>query len=198
MRDPVPGRTLGNMSRVSSPDRSRHGFALTVTLLTSCLVMLAFPEFVLGSADVEEARTTITPSPSNTQGLVAVTGLHDGLIDALAQARAAADIELPVSSGFRTVEEQLSKLDAAIAEHGSREEAERWVFPPEKSMHTKGLAIDIGSGPAADWLQIHGAAFGICQTLSWEWWHFEWRQSWEEAGSCPAPADTPDAAPGPG
>lgn len=182
------------MSRRSSSGLSRFGLTLAATLLTACLVVLAFPEILLGSTGTGEQPTLTTPAQP-TIGESAATGLDEGLVDALERARGAANVEIPVSSGFRTVEEQLSKLEAAIEEHGSREEAERWVFPPEKSMHTKGLAIDIGSGPGADWLKVHGAAFGICQTLSWEWWHFEWRRSWEEAGACPAPADTPDEAP---
>lgn len=194
MRHPVRDLTLGGMS--SSTGRSRYGLMLSLTLLASCLVVLAFPEILLGSTDAGERTTTTTPTPTITEGSVAA-GLHEGLVDALERARAASDIEIPVSSGFRTVDEQQSKLDAAIEEHGSRAEAERWVFPPERSMHTRGLAIDIGSGPAADWLKVHGAGFGICQTLSWEWWHFEWRRSWEEAGTCPAPADTPEDAPRP-
>ena len=45
-------------------------------------------------------------------------------------------------------------LDAEVAERGSLAEAERWVFPPDKSMHVQGLAIDVGDGPAADWLHL--------------------------------------------
>ena len=42
-----------------------------------------------------------------------------------------------------------------------------------------------------------GARFGLCRTLAWEWWHVEWRARWEAAGACPAPAETPEGAPGP-
>ena len=62
-------------------------------------------------------------------------------------------------------------------------------------MHVQGLAIDVGDGPAADWLTDEGARFGLCRTLAWEWWHFEWRQRWEAARACPAPAQTPEDAP---
>jgi hypothetical protein len=37
-------------------------------------------------------------------------------------------------------------------------DALRWVFPPHRSMHVRGLAVDIDSGPGADWLERHGAA----------------------------------------
>lgn len=114
---------------------------------------------------------------------------------AAADALAAEGIELIVNSGYRTPEHQRRLLDEAIAEYGSYEEARRWVFEPERSMHVQGLAVDVGSGPAADWLQKRGARFGICQTLTWEWWHFEWRQAWQDRGECPRPVDDPDAAP---
>jgi hypothetical protein len=58
-------------------------------------------------------------------------------------------------------------------------------------MHVRGLAIDVGDGPAADWLAAEGHRFGLCRTLDWEWWHFEWRADWEAAGDCPAPATDP-------
>ena len=63
-------------------------------------------------------------------------------------------------------------------------------------MHVRGLAVDVGDGPAAQWLDRHGEPFGLCRTLSWEWWHFEWRPEWEASGSCPGPVDEPADAPG--
>ena len=103
--------------------------------------------------------------------------------------------ELTITSGFRTADEQAALLEAEVAERGSLEEALWWVFPPDQSMHVQGLAIDVGDGPAADWLADGGARFGLCRTLAWEWWHFEWRRRWEAAGACPAPAQVPADAP---
>ncbi len=62
-------------------------------------------------------------------------------------------------------------------------------------MHVRGLAVDVGDGPAADWLDAEGARFGLCRTLAWEWWHFEWRASWEQEQWCPGPVDDPADAP---
>lgn len=128
----------------------------------------------------------------------APTALQPGTAAAVQAARAAAaeaGHTLAVTSGFRTAAEQQALLDAEVAERGSREEAERWVFPPERSMHVRGLAVDVGDGPAADWLAANGARFGLCQTLGWEWWHFEWRPEWERDGACPPPATDPADAP---
>lgn len=127
-------------------------------------------------------------------------GLHPGLEAALdeARSRARADgVEIPVASAHRSAQEQLDTLEREISRRGSLEAALHWVFLPEDSMHVRGLAIDVNAGPAADWLQRHGAAFGLCKTLDWEWWHFEWRERWQREQSCPAPATSPDAAPPP-
>ena len=144
--------------------------------------------------------TSATTTPAAPTTASAPTGLQPGLIDAFARARAGAaeaGHHLTITSGFRTAEEQEALLEAEVAERGSREEALWWVFPPDRSMHVQGLAIDVGDGPAADWLDETGARFGLCRTLSWEWWHFESRERWEAAGKCPAPAQTPDDAPMP-
>jgi LAS superfamily LD-carboxypeptidase LdcB len=129
-----------------------------------------------------------------------VAGLQPGLAAAFEQARAAAadaGHRLTITSGFRTVDEQAALLDAEAAERGSLEEALWWVFPPERSMHVQGLAVDVGGREAAEWLAGEGARFGLCRTLAWEWWHFEWRPRWEATGTCPAPAATPEEAPPP-
>ena len=141
------------------------------------------------------ASSPTVDAPTST----VATGLQPDLARAFADAVAAARTgghELTLTSGFRTREEQERLLVEAVAEHGSESEALRWVFPPDRSMHVQGLAVDVGDGPAADWLDRHGATFGLCRTLSWEWWHFEWRATWEAAQSCPRPVDAPGDAPG--
>lgn len=153
-------------------------------------------------ATTQPATTTPTTAPAPAapdDEAPSLEGTQPGLqaaFEAAGVALANDGIELIVNSGYRTVEHQLRLLDEAIVEYGSREEATRWVFEPERSMHVQGLAVDIGSGPAADWLQQHGARFGICQTLDWEWWHFEWRQAWQDRAACPRPASDPTDAPG--
>ncbi|MTV24103.1 M15 family metallopeptidase [Nitriliruptoraceae bacterium ZYF776] len=121
----------------------------------------------------------------------------EAALDAARGEATALGLELPVSSGYRSASEQLALLEAEIESRGSREEALWWVAPPASSMHVRGLAVDINHGPSADWLLEHGARFGLCKTLAWEWWHFEWRRAWQDEGACPAPATTPDEAPGP-
>ena len=155
-----------------------------------------------GSATWAASATTPAPPTTPTASVTSSppTGLDPGLLGAFARAQAeAADAghELTITSGFRTAEEQAALLEEEAAERGSLAEALWWVFPPERSMHVQGLAIDVGDGGAADWLAEEGARFGLCRTLAWEWWHFEWRDAWEATGGCPAPAQTPEDAPGP-
>jgi hypothetical protein len=141
--------------------------------------------------------STSTSSTSTTSTTVA-TALNPGLVAAFARAQAdaqAAGRHLTINSGFRTAAEQQRLLDEEIRKRGSIQAALRWVFTPEKSMHVKGLAVDVGNGPAADWLQDVGARYGLCRTLQWEWWHFEWRARWAQAQQCPRPVDDPDDAP---
>jgi LAS superfamily LD-carboxypeptidase LdcB len=171
-------------------------------------VLVAVPAALLGArlvagangepAGTSSAATVTTPTAPTTSSVR--TDLEPGLVGAFGRAKAeAADAghELTITSGFRTAEEQAAMLAAEVAKRGSVEEALWWVFPPERSMHVKGLAIDVGDGPAADWLADEGARFGLCKTLAWEWWHFEWRARWDAARACPAPAQTPEDAPRP-
>jgi hypothetical protein len=179
-------------------ERLRH---LAVAALVAVPATLVGARFVAGAAadpagatSADPATTTMAPTTTSVP-----TGLTQGLVDAFERAQAeAADAghELTITSGFRTAREQAALLDAEVAERGSLEEARWWVFPPDRSMHVQGLAIDVGDGPAADWLVDAGARFGLCRTLAWEWWHFEWRAEWEAASACPAPAHTPEDAPG--
>jgi D-alanyl-D-alanine carboxypeptidase len=166
--------------------------AVPAALLGACALARTTSE--LSSASSAATATTPTvPSKTSTP-----TGLQPGLVDAFRRAQAsAADAghDLTITSGFRTAEEQVAMLEVEVAERGSLEEALWWVFPPDRSMHVQGLAIDVGDGDAADWLADQGARFGLCRTLSWEWWHFEWRQRWETTGACPAPAKVPADAP---
>lgn len=149
-------------------------------------------------AEIGSSALDQVVSPSGSSAAGGRTGLEPGLVAAYERARdeaARAGHSLTITSGHRTPEHQAELLEEAVTKYGSREVALRWVFPPERSMHVQGLAIDVGDGPAADWLDVNGAPFGLCRTLAWEWWHFEWRSSWEAEGVCPGPVDDPADAP---
>ena len=93
--------------------------------------------------------------------------------EAARQQAAAAAVELRITSGWRSPAEQQRLVDDAIARYGSAEAAHRWVLPPERSAHVAGLAIDVGPAEGAQWLEEHGATYGLCRVYLNEPWHFE-------------------------
>ncbi len=190
--------SLSDQIRSARRRRSRRRRAAAGALVAVPAALLAARLASSGATPEPAGAGPTAPAAATTTSVSA--GLQPGLVEAFgrAQASAAGDgYHLRITSGYRTAKEQAALLEAEVAERGSREEALWWVFPPDRSMHVQGLAIDAGDGPAADWLDENGARFGLCRTLAWEWWHFEWRERWEAAGACPAPAQTPDDAPPP-
>ncbi len=116
-----------------------------------------------------------TPADDHLPG---VAGLDAALLDALREAAAdAADdgVTFTVASGWRSRAYQDQLLREAVAEHGSEEEAARWVASADTSAHVSGDAVDIGPAAAREWLSGHGAAYGLCQVYGNEPWHYELR-----------------------
>lgn len=125
----------------------------------------------------------------------AVALLDPGLRAALREATAAAAVDgvgLEVNSGWRSPAYQDHLLREAIAEHGSAEEAARWVATAETSAHVAGDAVDVGPPDAARWLDAHGAAHGLCRVYDNEPWHFELRPQAIDLGCPPRYADPTD------
>jgi hypothetical protein len=117
-----------------------------------------------------------------------VANLDRALLAALR--RAATDAALDgvtfhVDSGWRSPAYQEELLREAIAEHGSEQEAARWVATPTRSPHVSGDAVDIGPADATAWLSRHGAEYGLCQIYRNEPWHYERRAEAVDHG-CPA------------
>ena len=121
------------------------------------------------------------------EAIPAVGELDPDLLDALRRiaTHAQADgVWLRVNSGWRSPEYQQQLLQDAVVEHGSQEEAERWVSSAETSAHVSGDAVDIGPPAAATWLSERGAAYGLCPIYRNEPWHFELRPDAVDDG-CP-------------
>ena len=124
--------------------------------------------------------------------LPGVAKLDPDLLDALR--RAATDaanegIEFLVDSGWRSAAYQDQLLREAVSEHGSEEEAARWVATAETSAHVSGDAVDIGPVAATAWLFERGAAYGLCQIYGNEPWHYELRPEAVRHGCPPVYAD---------
>lgn len=149
----------------------------------------AFP--VSGSSAAPRASAPMAEGPISPfdDQHPAIANLRPELRAALQQAASAASeagFELVVNSGWRTVEQQERLFEEAVAAHGSREEAARWVAPADRSTHVSGEAIDVGDLDASIWLGDNGRDFGLCRTYENERWHFEFRAE-AIGGECPPP-----------
>lgn len=125
-----------------------------------------------------------TPADVHLPG---IGNLDGDLLQALREAEqhAAEDgIGFYVTSGWRSRDHQDQLLCDAIREHGSEEEAARWVATADSSLHVSGDAVDIGPLDASLWLSANGYRFGLCRVYSNEPWHFELRPEASRAG-CP-------------
>ncbi|MGN7860517.1 M15 family metallopeptidase [Microbacterium sp. 22303] len=141
-----------------------------------------------GMPTAEDGYLADGDSVALSDDVPAVAKLEPALREALGQALAAAEedgLELRVASGWRSKAYQAWLLRDAVRTYGSEAEASRWVGTPETSLHVKGQAVDIAPYNAADWLNRHGAQFGLCRTYDNEAWHFELNPSAIDAG-CPA------------
>ncbi len=117
-----------------------------------------------------------------------VVDLDPDLLSALRAAAsdaAGSGIEVFVNSGWRSPSYQEQLLEEAVVEYGSEAEAARWVATADTSAHVAGTAVDVGSYDAIDWLQEHGAGYGLCPTYDNEPWHFELHPEAIDQG-CPA------------
>jgi hypothetical protein len=121
-----------------------------------------------------------------------VTNLDPDLLGALRRAAtdaAGEGVEFFVDSGWRSSEYQNQLFREAVSEHGSVEEAARWVATAETSAHVSGEAVDIGPSAATAWLSEHGAPYGLCQIYGNEPWHYELRPEAIQHGCPPMYAD---------
>lgn len=144
-----------------------------------------------GGATPEESPGTGDDPPAPRE----VTGLDPELVARFeaAWALAAADgIELRITSGWRSADEQQALVDQAVARYGSEAEAHRWVLPPEVSAHVQGLAIDVGPTEGVLWLGDRQQETGLCRTYANESWHFELTGPLGD----PCPEPWPDASHG--
>lgn len=204
-------------SRTSAVRPGRVALAAAVALVAvaaAWFALGALPRIVstaaAGASPVELVRGALDTGPSADDGLIAdgqrvtayddvpaVTRMDASLLAAVRRATddARADgIAVVVNSGWRSARLQEQLLSEAIASHGSREEAARWVATPETSAHVTGDAVDIGPWDAMSWLSQHGWRYGLCQTYANEPWHFELRAD-APSGGCPEqfadPTDDP-------
>ncbi|QEH94826.1 M15 family metallopeptidase (plasmid) [Dermacoccus abyssi] len=129
----------------------------------------------------------VTSQPPARTPASATPGFTPELRSAWARASQDAQAEgitLRITSGYRTFNQQQSLWQEAIKKYGDPERAAAWVLPPSRSQHVQGIAVDVDHA-TAQWLNIHGARYKLCQSYLNEWWHFAYRS---DAGrTCPVP-----------
>lgn len=96
-----------------------------------------------------------------------------------------------IVSGFRSPERQKQLWDAAVKKYGSEKAARKWVAPPGKSNHGRGIAVDLG-GDLALAAKL-ATKYGLHRPMAHEPWHFE--PAGSRAKSDPQAYTTPPADP---
>ena len=101
---------------------------------------------------------------------------------------AAADNELgpralTITSAYRSPEVQARLFADAVRKYGSEAAARKWVAPPGRSQHNRGLAVDFANSAGsllrdpnsreARWIAANAERFGLAVPMSWEPWQVE-------------------------
>ncbi|RBM13052.1 peptidase M15 [Prauserella sp. PE36] len=94
-------------------------------------------------------------------------------------------VRLCLNDGKRSAGQQRREFTDAVQRFGTEELAARYVLPPEKSMHVKGIAVDVQPHASAGWVERNGHALGWCRRYENEYWHFEYSPDHRTSG-CPA------------
>jgi LAS superfamily LD-carboxypeptidase LdcB len=126
-------------------------------------------------ADWEAVSGPKTPKPKPLSDALGKVDAEFGAnLQALIAAAAEQGITLGITSGLRTTERQAQLWKEALAKYGSAAEARKWVAPPGKSAHEKGMAADLSGSPAAlAWAKANAGRFGVSFPLGNEPWHVE-------------------------
>lgn len=187
--DPVdPGPSATSLRAPSPRPTRRTALLVSVPVVVVAVGLAAVALGVSGRAGESAAAggAGASSGPLGGAAAPAATGLDPELERRFAgavEAAAADGVEMTLTSGWRSAEDQAALVELTLAKHGSAEEAHRWVLPPERSAHVAGLAIDVGPTDGALWLEQHGAEHGLCRVYANELWHFE--PVVEPGGTCP-------------
>lgn len=120
------------------------------------------------------------------------TGLADPFSQALMAMlqNAPEDVQIGITSAYRSPETQQRLWEEALAKYGSESEARKWVAPPGKSQHNHGHAADLKylSPAAQEWVHQNAGQYGLAFPLSNEPWHVELATARGQGGQAPSPA----------
>lgn len=82
---------------------------------------------------------------------------------------------IKIGNSYRSPERQAQLWEAALRKYGSAAKARKWVAPPGKSNHGRGLAADLKyvDKSAIAWAHANAKRYGLHFPLSNENWHVE-------------------------
>jgi D-alanyl-D-alanine carboxypeptidase len=121
-----------------------------------------------------EARAVIDPEELVPASIAFDSrGLHPRLERAVEILTASAGGRVHVTSGYRPPQRQAELWDAALKRYGDPEIADDWVARPGASMHTRGLAVDLGGDVELAVRIIDELDLPLYRPLRHEPWHFE-------------------------
>lgn len=126
----------------------------------------------------ERERLGSSAAAGATASLPATTAVITGMDTAFANSLRRMMDAIPgisIISGFRSTERQAQLWSEAVAKYGSEAEARKWVAPPGRSQHERGMAGDLRFSSPAVREEAHRRAseFGLTFPLRNESWHVE-------------------------
>lgn len=132
-----------------------------------------------GSSSYSGGGSSRSASPASYSGGGASAqgagGLDVGFAASLQALIAASGGRIYITSGYRSPQRQAELYAAAVRKYGSEKAARKWVAPPGRSNHNRGIAADLGFADASarNWAHANAGRFGLRFPMSWEPWHIE-------------------------
>jgi hypothetical protein len=120
------------------------------------------------------ARAVIDPKAfAPARAWAGIGRLHPALGEAVETLIKASSGRIRIVSGYRSSETQAELWGDAVARYGDSEVADNWVAPPGRSMHERGLAVDLGGDLELAVRLIDELNLPLWRPLANEPWHFE-------------------------
>lgn len=180
---------FGNLFGTGPAGAQRGGIVTAPAALTAAPAAIApAPTATMRQASAKLAEDVTTSVSDNLlrnmlsagKSQEHVTGLNREFATALTtmfgDAPAAVRSAVSIYSGFRSVERQAQLFAGAVKKYGSEAAARKWVAPPGRSNHNRGLAADLdysGSASAREWVHQNASRYGLKFPMSHENWHIE-------------------------
>jgi zinc D-Ala-D-Ala carboxypeptidase len=184
----VPGGGVTAVPAVSSvPDADARLVGDAATSATLPAPPADAPAIGTGAIDtwngwLPDGRT-FSPFDTSVQPIARLNPLLLKAVQDATRAAAAQNVNIVITSGWRSRGFQQRLFADGIRQYGSPEAASEFVASPDVSKHVLGEAVDIGGDGASEWMIRNGSRFGLCQIYANENWHFE--LATDAAGTCP-------------